>query len=279
MGVPLRCAPGRAARAVGNDTTVANGAEPPPQPGTILLCPAAPGSRPCGRASLTRSDPHESRPAPIATGTLRHLQRLQRHLGANHAHLARDFIRKRLMSSSDFLRKRCTEPAVAQTLARDRRISPGVLRAEIQAWKPASQVCQRGPPVGAEVQCTSKSWSGACFRKSAPMRIRDIPQGRVPGRPAPGTAPPSSDPMNDVPDPTDRRYADAETALILKRAAEAGEERFSRRFVVTQWLPGLYRARGDGCGRVARGLGGTGPRARVGSGSHQHDGSSLRRHP
>ena len=28
MGVPLRFAPGRAARAVGNDTTVANGAEP-----------------------------------------------------------------------------------------------------------------------------------------------------------------------------------------------------------------------------------------------------------
>jgi hypothetical protein len=31
VGVPLRCAPGRAARAVGNDTTVANGAEPPPR--------------------------------------------------------------------------------------------------------------------------------------------------------------------------------------------------------------------------------------------------------
>ena len=29
----LRCAPGRAARAVGNDTTVANGAEPPPRQG------------------------------------------------------------------------------------------------------------------------------------------------------------------------------------------------------------------------------------------------------
>src|SRR4051794_16531770 len=28
-GVSLRCAPGRASRAVGNDTTVANGAEPP----------------------------------------------------------------------------------------------------------------------------------------------------------------------------------------------------------------------------------------------------------
>jgi hypothetical protein len=28
-GVSLRCAPGRASRAVGNETTVANGAEPP----------------------------------------------------------------------------------------------------------------------------------------------------------------------------------------------------------------------------------------------------------
>jgi hypothetical protein len=96
VGVPLRCAPGRAARAVGNDTTVANGAEPPPQQGTILLCPAAPGSRPCGRASLTRSDPRESRPAAIATGKRQHLQRLQRAPRANHAHPARDFIRKRL---------------------------------------------------------------------------------------------------------------------------------------------------------------------------------------
>ena len=45
---------GRAARAVGNETTVANGAEPPAQPATIRLWPPAPGSRPSGRASLTR---------------------------------------------------------------------------------------------------------------------------------------------------------------------------------------------------------------------------------
>src|SRR4051812_18936853 len=32
-GVSLRCAPGRASRAVGNETTVANGAESPPRPG------------------------------------------------------------------------------------------------------------------------------------------------------------------------------------------------------------------------------------------------------
>ena len=32
VGVPLRSAPGRAARAVGHDTTVPNGAEPPPPP-------------------------------------------------------------------------------------------------------------------------------------------------------------------------------------------------------------------------------------------------------
>jgi len=33
LGVSLRCAPGRASRAVGNDTTVANGAEPPARQG------------------------------------------------------------------------------------------------------------------------------------------------------------------------------------------------------------------------------------------------------
>src|SRR3954469_11393245 len=31
LGVSLRCAPGRASRAVGNETTVANGAESPPR--------------------------------------------------------------------------------------------------------------------------------------------------------------------------------------------------------------------------------------------------------
>jgi hypothetical protein len=36
LGVSLRCAPGRAARAVGNDTTVANRAGPPPRHGSPL---------------------------------------------------------------------------------------------------------------------------------------------------------------------------------------------------------------------------------------------------
>src|SRR5829696_7994776 len=45
LGVSLRCAPGRAARAVGNDTTVANGAEPP-----ALTGPGAFPPRPCMRA-------------------------------------------------------------------------------------------------------------------------------------------------------------------------------------------------------------------------------------
>ena len=85
VGVPLRCAPGRAARAVGNDTTVANGAEPPPHQGTILLCPAAPGSRPCGRASLTRSDPANLDPlrlrqvnSSICNGFSGHLEQFMR---------------------------------------------------------------------------------------------------------------------------------------------------------------------------------------------------------
>ena len=69
MGVPLRCAPGRAARAVGNDTTVANGAEPPPRQGTVQLCPAAPGSRPCGRASLTQSAPANLDPLRLRQAT------------------------------------------------------------------------------------------------------------------------------------------------------------------------------------------------------------------
>jgi hypothetical protein len=45
LGVSLRCAPGRAARAVGNDTTVANGAEPP-----ALTASGAFPPRPCVRA-------------------------------------------------------------------------------------------------------------------------------------------------------------------------------------------------------------------------------------
>ena len=85
MGVPLRCAPGRASRAVSNDTTVANGAEPPPHQGTILPCPAAPGSRPCGRASLTRSDPANLDPlrlrqanSSICNGFSGHLEQIMR---------------------------------------------------------------------------------------------------------------------------------------------------------------------------------------------------------
>src|SRR4051812_41363051 len=56
LGVSLRCAPGRASRAVGNDTTVANGAEPPARQGphpTRRIGAGAPVSRPCGRESLT----------------------------------------------------------------------------------------------------------------------------------------------------------------------------------------------------------------------------------
>jgi hypothetical protein len=55
--VSLRCAPGRAARALRHDTTVPKCAEPPAQRSTILLCSFAPGSRPCGRASLTQRRP------------------------------------------------------------------------------------------------------------------------------------------------------------------------------------------------------------------------------
>jgi hypothetical protein len=56
-GVSLRCAPGRASRAVGNETTVANGAEPPARqasPRTWNIGAGAPVSRPFGRESLTR---------------------------------------------------------------------------------------------------------------------------------------------------------------------------------------------------------------------------------
>jgi len=55
-GVSLRCAPGRASRAVGNDTAVANGAEPPARHGPARSRGAdagAPASRPSGRESLT----------------------------------------------------------------------------------------------------------------------------------------------------------------------------------------------------------------------------------
>jgi len=48
-GVSLRCAPGRASRAVGNDTTVANGAEPPPFRGNdTAVAPALRGLGPPG---------------------------------------------------------------------------------------------------------------------------------------------------------------------------------------------------------------------------------------
>jgi len=56
LGVSLRCAPGRAARAVGNDTTVANRAGPPPRPPSARSRrpgARAAASRPSGRASLT----------------------------------------------------------------------------------------------------------------------------------------------------------------------------------------------------------------------------------
>jgi hypothetical protein len=59
---------GRAARAVGNDTTVANGVEPPARPGSrrSRRRGCAPASRPCGHASLTRRRSRSS-PAPSST--------------------------------------------------------------------------------------------------------------------------------------------------------------------------------------------------------------------
>ena len=53
----LRCAPGRAARAVGQQTTLPNCAEPPSRrasPPSLSLGAGAPPSRPSGRASLMR---------------------------------------------------------------------------------------------------------------------------------------------------------------------------------------------------------------------------------
>src|SRR5687767_14946891 len=50
---------GRAARAEGNDTTVANGAEPPPQKGTILLVPFC-----SGFSALRARIPHATATAP-----------------------------------------------------------------------------------------------------------------------------------------------------------------------------------------------------------------------
>ena len=79
-GVSLRCAPGRAARAAGHGTTGPSCAEPPAQTATVLLWPLAPGSRPSGRASLTRTarltpqrrpvlgparGPHPPAPSPV----------------------------------------------------------------------------------------------------------------------------------------------------------------------------------------------------------------------
>src|SRR3954469_9339608 len=54
LGVSLRCAPGRASRAVGNETTVANGAESPPRPEIVPmagLSPGGPAPPPPGRKS------------------------------------------------------------------------------------------------------------------------------------------------------------------------------------------------------------------------------------
>ncbi len=70
-GVSLRCAPGRASRAVGNETTVANGAEPPARQ-VFLRLPGiragAPVSRPFGRESLTRRQRFRTPPRPAAPG-------------------------------------------------------------------------------------------------------------------------------------------------------------------------------------------------------------------
>ena len=60
-GVSLRCAPGRASRAVGNDTAVANGAESPPRHGIVAMGELSAGAavpRPSGRESLTQPFAH-----------------------------------------------------------------------------------------------------------------------------------------------------------------------------------------------------------------------------
>jgi hypothetical protein len=70
VGVPLRCAPGRAARAVGNDTTVANGAEPP-----ALTSGRAFPRRPCMRAgvsALRARIPHANGGWASGVGALRY---------------------------------------------------------------------------------------------------------------------------------------------------------------------------------------------------------------
>jgi len=64
LGVFGAEAPNRAARAVGNDTTVANRARPPPRRGSMRIrgfCSRAAASRPFGRASLTRPSPEKAK--------------------------------------------------------------------------------------------------------------------------------------------------------------------------------------------------------------------------
>ena len=64
VGVPLRCAPGRAARAVGNEPTVANGAEPPPRPARYCCAVRS------GVSALRARIPHAN---PTATAPVRRL--------------------------------------------------------------------------------------------------------------------------------------------------------------------------------------------------------------
>jgi hypothetical protein len=63
LGVSLRCAPGRAARAVGHDTTVPNGAEPTEGRDTIRLCLA-----PSAFSALRARIPHATATASGPTG-------------------------------------------------------------------------------------------------------------------------------------------------------------------------------------------------------------------
>jgi hypothetical protein len=62
VGVPLRCAPGRASRCVRHDTTVPNAAEPPRREGTVLLFPPS-----CGVSALRARIPHATTTAGTAS--------------------------------------------------------------------------------------------------------------------------------------------------------------------------------------------------------------------
>jgi hypothetical protein len=144
VGVSLRYAPGRAARAVGNDTAVANRAGPPPRrpSGRSLGRPsgAAP-SRPSGRASLTHRGVYErTRQSRLAHGDL----------GVRARHLdtgAEPRPRRRAARRTD-LRSLGIRPAARKNvkarwrgLMYDRRLRSGFL--QTTATGPACRFCRR----------------------------------------------------------------------------------------------------------------------------------------